>query len=101
MPPLPHYQEVFGLLNCYCCCVLHTFISHLLRLNAQIVFLQVYRMAADDIGCSLAEAAEAMPYQAYLAQAQAMPRSLHVVSCAAHSGIAFVLFLFQGCRRLI
>ena len=44
--------------------------------------LQVYRMAADDIGCSLAEAAEAKPYEAYLAQAQATPRSLHVVSCA-------------------
>ena len=38
-------------------------------------------MAADDIGCSLAEAAEAKPYEAYLSQAQATPRSLHVVSC--------------------
>jgi quinolinate synthase len=37
-------------------------------------------MAADDIGCSLAEAAEAKPYETYLAQAQATPRSLHVVS---------------------
>jgi hypothetical protein len=37
-------------------------------------------MAADDIGCSLAEAAEAKPYEAYLSQAQATPRSLHVVS---------------------
>jgi len=40
---------------------------------------QVYRMAAEDIGCSLAEAAEAKPYETYLSQAQATPRSLHVV----------------------
>jgi hypothetical protein len=51
-----------------------------LILNSTLLnMLQVYRMAADDIGCSLAEAAEAKPYEAYLAQAQATPRSLHVV----------------------
>lgn len=41
---------------------------------------QVYRMAAEDIGCSLAEAAEAAPYDAYLADAQASEGpALHVV----------------------
>ena len=49
--------------------------------NLAEYLMQVYRMAADDIGCSLAEAAEAKPYEAYLSQAQATPRSLHVVSC--------------------
>ena len=39
----------------------------------------VYRMAADPIGCSLAEAAESDAYAAYLAQAQAQERSMHVV----------------------
>jgi quinolinate synthase len=39
----------------------------------------VYRMAADEIGCSLAEAAESPAYERYLAQAAAQPRSMHVV----------------------
>lgn len=39
----------------------------------------VYRMAADAIGCSLAEAAESEAYGAYLAEAQAQPNSMHVV----------------------
>lgn len=42
--------------------------------------VEVYRMAADDIGCSLADAAEAPPYDAYLADAQASKGpALHVV----------------------
>jgi quinolinate synthase len=39
----------------------------------------VYRVATDPIGCSLAEAAEAPAYGAYLQQAAEMPRSLHVI----------------------
>lgn len=39
----------------------------------------VYRMAADDIGCSLAEAAESEAYEAYLAEAAQQPNSMHVV----------------------
>ena len=39
----------------------------------------VYRMAADAIGCSLAEAAESDAYEAYLQAAGATPTSLHVV----------------------
>jgi quinolinate synthase len=39
----------------------------------------VYRMAARDIGCSLAEAAESPAYEDYLTGAAAQPRSLHVV----------------------
>ena len=39
----------------------------------------VYRVAADPIGCSLAEAAEALAYGAYLTKASKTPRSLHVV----------------------
>ena len=39
----------------------------------------VYRVAADPIGCSLAEAADALAYGAYLQQAAATPRALHVV----------------------
>ena len=39
----------------------------------------VYRVAAEPIGCSLAEAAEATAYGAYLTEASAIPRSLHVV----------------------
>ncbi len=39
----------------------------------------VYRVAAQPIGCSLAESAEASAYGAYLAQAARTPRSLHVV----------------------
>jgi quinolinate synthase len=39
----------------------------------------VYRVAADPIGCSLAESAEAKAYGAYLTQAAETPRSLHVV----------------------
>ena len=45
-----------------------------------VAVAQVYRMAAEDIGCSLAEAAEAPSYDAYLAGAQAAGgRALHVV----------------------
>ena len=39
----------------------------------------VYRVAADPIGCSLAESAEALAYSAYLHRAAKTPRSLHVV----------------------
>lgn len=39
----------------------------------------VYRMASEAIGCSLAEAAESEAYEAYLDEAAATPRSLHVV----------------------
>ena len=39
----------------------------------------VYRVAAEPIGCSLAESAEAAAYGAYLNQAAKTPRSLHVV----------------------
>ncbi|EFN58534.1 hypothetical protein CHLNCDRAFT_19680, partial [Chlorella variabilis] len=39
----------------------------------------VYRMSADSIGCSLAEAAESPAYDAYLAEAGDTPNSLHVV----------------------
>ena len=41
--------------------------------------VHVYRVASDPIGCSLAEAAEAPAYAAYLAQAARTPRSLHVI----------------------
>lgn len=39
----------------------------------------VYRVAAEPIGCSLAESAEAAAYGAYLGEASKTPRSLHVV----------------------
>lgn len=39
----------------------------------------VYRVAAEPIGCSLAAAAEAPAYAAYLRRAAETPRSLHVV----------------------
>ncbi|MEM9188339.1 MAG: quinolinate synthase NadA [Myxococcota bacterium] len=39
----------------------------------------VYRVAAEEIGCSLAESAEALAYGAYLTKAKATPRSLHVI----------------------
>lgn len=39
----------------------------------------VYRVAADPIGCSLAESAAAPAYGAYLTKAAQTPRSLHVV----------------------
>jgi len=39
----------------------------------------VYRVAAEPIGCSLAESAEAAAYGAYLSEAAKTPRSLHVV----------------------
>lgn len=39
----------------------------------------VYRVASDPIGCSLAESAEAPAYGAYLAEAAATERALHVV----------------------
>ncbi|NJK32253.1 MAG: quinolinate synthase NadA [Deltaproteobacteria bacterium] len=38
-----------------------------------------WRVAADPIGCSLAESAETAAYAAYLAKAAATPKSLHVV----------------------
>lgn len=53
---------------------------HVYRIQRSRSGAQVYRMAAEDIGCSLAEAAEAPPYDAYLADAQAAPGpALHVV----------------------
>ncbi len=39
----------------------------------------VYRVAADPIGCSLAESAEARAYGAYLTEAQRTDKALHVV----------------------
>jgi len=39
----------------------------------------VYRVAAEAIGCSLAESAEAPTYGAYLERARRTPRSLHVI----------------------
>lgn len=39
----------------------------------------VYRVAAEPIGCSLAEAAEAASYDAYLTRASRTPHALHVV----------------------
>lgn len=41
--------------------------------------VKVYRMSADAIGCSLAEAAESPAYEKYLSQAGVTPNSLHVV----------------------
>ena len=41
--------------------------------------IPVYRVAAEPIGCSLAAAAEAPAYAAYLKQAARTPNSLHVV----------------------
>ena len=41
--------------------------------------IPVYRVAAEPIGCSLAESAEAPAYGAYLTKASKTPRSLHVV----------------------
>ncbi len=41
--------------------------------------IPVYRVAAEPIGCSLAESAEAPAYGAYLMGASEIPRSLHVV----------------------
>ncbi len=39
----------------------------------------VYRVAADPIGCSLAESAEAAAYGAYLSEASQVARALHIV----------------------
>mmetsp|Transcript_13988 Transcript_13988/g.16913 ORF Transcript_13988/g.16913 Transcript_13988/m.16913 type:complete len:705 (+) Transcript_13988:278-2392(+) len=55
--------------------------------NAQTVLeaagygdVNVYRLSSEDIGCSLAEAAEAVAYQEYLSKGAAMPgQNLHVV----------------------
>jgi quinolinate synthase len=47
--------------------------------DAGFTQLPVYRVAEAAIGCSLAESAEALSYQAYLAQAARTPRSLHIV----------------------
>jgi quinolinate synthase len=41
--------------------------------------VDVYRMASDPIGCSLAEAAESPEYDSYLNEASKTPNSLHVV----------------------
>ncbi len=41
--------------------------------------IPVYRVAAEPIGCSLAESAEAPAYGAYLTEASRIPRSLHVI----------------------
>jgi len=41
--------------------------------------IPVYRLAAEPIGCSLAESAEAQAYGAYLMEASETPHSLHVV----------------------
>jgi len=41
--------------------------------------VDVFRVAAEPIGCSLAESAEAQAYGAYLTKASHQPRSLHVV----------------------
>ncbi len=46
---------------------------------AGFAHVPVYRVAADPIGCSLAEAAEAQAYGAYLAKAAATPNALHIV----------------------
>ncbi len=46
---------------------------------AGFAHVPVYRVASDAIGCSLAEAAEAKAYGAYLAKAAATPNALHVV----------------------
>ncbi|KAG6546061.1 hypothetical protein Mapa_012467 [Marchantia paleacea] len=39
----------------------------------------VYRMSSDEIGCSLAEAAESAEYVEYLKKASTTPKSLHVI----------------------
>lgn len=42
--------------------------------------IPVYRMAAEEIGCSLAEAAESPQYESYLeAAAQGVEKALHVI----------------------
>ncbi len=41
--------------------------------------LPVYRVAAEPIGCTLAESADAPAYTAYLKRAAAQPKSLHVI----------------------
>ena len=46
---------------------------------AGLAHVPVYRVAEAPIGCSLAAAAEAPAYAAYLRRAAAQPRSLHVV----------------------
>jgi quinolinate synthase len=69
--------------GCHAICVLGVdFMSENVRAilnDAGHTSVVVYRMASESIGCSLAEAAESPSYEAYLAQAQAQPRSLHVV----------------------
>jgi quinolinate synthase len=47
--------------------------------KAGYVDAPVYRVAADPIGCSLAESAQTKAYEAYLDQASKTPKSLHVV----------------------
>ena len=69
--------------GCTCVCVLGVdFMSENVRAildDAGHTDVAVYRMAAADIGCSLAEAAESPAYERYLAQAAAQERSMHVV----------------------
>mmetsp|Transcript_5271 Transcript_5271/g.13432 ORF Transcript_5271/g.13432 Transcript_5271/m.13432 type:complete len:707 (+) Transcript_5271:71-2191(+) len=40
---------------------------------------KVYRMAAEDIGCSLAEAAQGDKYYEYLKEAEGVPNAVHVI----------------------
>ena len=40
---------------------------------------KVYRMAAEDIGCSLAEAAQSDTYYSYLAEAEGVPNAVHII----------------------
>jgi quinolinate synthase len=44
-----------------------------------IVQVSVYRMSADHIGCSLAEAAESESYINFLDEASKTPKSMHVI----------------------
>lgn len=48
--------------------------------RAGYAHIPVYRMAAEEIGCSLAEAAESPQYESYLeAAAQGIEKALHVI----------------------
>ncbi|BBN17961.1 quinolinate synthase [Marchantia polymorpha subsp. ruderalis] len=44
-----------------------------------LTHVPVYRMSSDEIGCSLAEAAESAEYLEYLKAASVTPKSLHVI----------------------
>jgi len=69
--------------GCAAVCVLGVdFMSENVRAildDAGYAHVPVYRMAAEDIGCTLAEAAEADQYFDYLAEAGQTPNSVHVV----------------------